>query len=49
MMELPLCCPNYFLVSKRAKSVNISIKTPTHSEIPHLVIDATDLKVFGEG
>lgn len=49
LMELPLCCPDYSLVSKRAKSVNISIKTPTRGEISHLVIDSTGLKVFGEG
>lgn len=44
LMELPLCCPDYSLVSKRAKSVNISIKTPTRGEISHLVIDSTGLK-----
>lgn len=48
-MELLLCCPDYSLVSKRAKSVNISIKAPTRGEISHLVIDSTVLKVFGEG
>lgn len=48
-MELPLCCPDYSLVSKRAKSVNISIKTPTRGKILHLVIDSTGQKVFGEG
>lgn len=47
LMELPLCCPNYSLVSRRAKSVNI--KTPNRGEISHLVIDSTGLKVFGEG
>lgn len=49
LMTLPLRCPYYSLVSKRAKSVNISIKTPTRIEISHLVIDATGLKIFGEG
>lgn len=49
LMALPLRCPDYSLVSKHAKSVNISIKTPTRGEISHLVIDATGLKVFGEG
>lgn len=29
LMALPLRCPDYSLVSKHAKSVNISIKTPT--------------------
>ncbi|AHE72624.1 hypothetical protein M942_05170 [Enterobacter ludwigii] len=49
LMTLPLRCPDYSLVSKWAKNVNISIKTPTRGEISHLVIDATGLKVFGEG
>lgn len=49
LIALPLRCPDYSLVSKRAKSVNISIKTPTRGEISHLVIDTTGLKVFGEG
>ncbi|QZN94104.1 IS5 family transposase [Symbiopectobacterium purcellii] len=49
LMGLPLRCPDYSLLSKRAKTVKISIKTPTRGEISHLVIDATGLKVFGEG
>ncbi|MGL9736209.1 MAG: IS5 family transposase [Symbiopectobacterium sp.] len=49
LMSLPLCCPDYSLVSRRVKSVNISIKTPTRGEISHLVIYSTSLKVFGEG
>jgi len=49
MMAMPLRCPDYSLVSRRSKTVNISIKTPTRGEISHLVIDGTGLKVFGEG
>ncbi|HAD38796.1 MAG TPA: IS5 family transposase [Plesiomonas shigelloides] len=49
LMKLPLRCPDYSLVSRRAKTVNIHIKTPTRGEIAHLVIDGTGLKVFGEG
>lgn len=49
LMGVSLVCPDYSLVSKRAKIVNISIKTPTRGEIEHLVIDSTGLKVFGEG
>ncbi|MEA1151534.1 transposase, partial [Klebsiella pneumoniae] len=45
----PLRCPDYSCVSRRAKSVNVSFKTPTRGEIAHLVIDSTGLKVFGEG
>lgn len=48
-MNAPLRCPDYSSVSKRAKSVNVRFKAPTRSEIAHLVIDSTRLKVFGEG
>ncbi|MBD7142177.1 IS5 family transposase, partial [Klebsiella pneumoniae] len=49
LMNVPLRCPDYSCVSRRAKSVNISFKTFTRGEIAHLVIDSTGLKVFGEG
>lgn len=49
LMGLPLYCPDYSLVSRRARTVNINIKTPARGEISHLVIDATGLKVSGEG
>ena len=48
-MNLPLRCPDYSCVSRRARSVNIPFKTPTRGEIAHLVIDSTGLKVCGEG
>ena len=49
LMKVPLRCPNYSSISKRAKTVDISIKMPARGEIRHLAIDATGLKVFGEG
>ncbi len=49
LMGVSLRCPDYSSVSKRARSVNVSFKTPTRGEITHLVIDATGLKFFGEG
>lgn len=49
LMKLPLRCPDYSCVSRRAKSVCIPFKKPTRGEIAHLVIDSTGLKVFGEG
>ena len=49
LMNVPLRCPDYTSVSKRAKPVNVSFKTSTRGEIAHLVIDSTGLKVFGEG
>ncbi|GHL37710.1 hypothetical protein ECZU27_28760 [Escherichia coli] len=47
-MNVPLRCPDYSCVSRRAKSVNVSFKTPTGVK-SHTVIDSTGLKVFGEG
>ncbi len=49
LMGVPLRCPDYSSISKRAKSVSVSFKAPTRGEIAHLVIDSTGLKVFGEG
>ncbi len=49
MMDVPLRCPDDTSISKRSGSVNVNIKTPTRGEIAHLVIDSTELKVFGEG
>jgi hypothetical protein len=46
LMDVPLRCPDYSSVSKRASSVNVSFKTPTRGEIAHLVIDSTGLKVL---
>lgn len=48
LMRLPLCCPDYSCVSRRAKSVCIPLKNPTRGEIAHLVIDSSGLKFFGE-
>lgn len=49
LMKLPLRCPDYSCVSRRAKSVSVPFNTPTRGEIAHLVINSTGLKVFGEG
>ncbi|WP_240698077.1 IS5 family transposase, partial [Vibrio sp. F12] len=49
LAQLPLSCPHYSCISKRAKTVNVSFKTKTRSAIQHLAIDATGLKVYGEG
>ncbi|RDL15136.1 DDE family transposase [Serratia fonticola] len=47
-MKLPLRCPDYSCVSRRAKSANIPFNPPTRGEITQLVIDSPGLKVFGE-
>ncbi|MCY7297216.1 hypothetical protein HJG39_17450 [Alteromonas sp. a30] len=42
-MDIPLNCPNYSSISKRAKDLDISIKFPASGEIKHLAIDSTGL------
>ncbi len=49
LASIPLVCPHYTCISRRAKEVEISFKTKTRGAIQHLAIDATGLKVYGEG
>lgn len=49
LMDIPLQSPDYSCISKRAKQVNIQYRLPSQGPVAHLVIDATGLKVYGEG
>src|SRR5574344_2186435 len=49
LMKVPLQSPDYSCISKRAKTVEIKYRLPSHGPVAHLVIDATGLKVYGEG
>ena len=49
LMRVPLKSPNYSCISKRAKSVDIQYRLPASGQAAHILIDATGLKVFGEG
>ncbi|TPE62821.1 IS5 family transposase, partial [Shewanella sp. LC2] len=49
LADIPLSCPHYTCISKRAKTVKIAFKTKTRGTIEHLAIDSTGLKVYGEG
>nr|BCN22413.1 putative transposase [Vibrio mimicus] len=49
LARLPLQCPHYTCISRRAKQVEVSFKPQTSGVIRHLAIDATGLKVYGEG
>ncbi|EOX4789513.1 IS5 family transposase [Vibrio alginolyticus] len=49
LAQIPLSCPHYSCISRRAKDVDVSFKTKTKGPIQHLAIDATGLKVYGEG
>ena len=45
--RVPLPC--YRCINKRASRYNIPYRLPSQSQVTHLVIDATGLKVYGEG
>lgn len=49
LANIPLTCPHYTCISRRAKQVEVSFKPKTRGSIQHLAIDATGLKVYGEG
>ncbi|WP_198593719.1 transposase, partial [Vibrio sp. 10N.286.45.B6] len=47
LTHVPLSCPHYTCISRRAKQVEASFKTKTRGAIQHLAIDANGLKVYG--
>lgn len=47
LMRLSLPSPHYSTLSRRARSLELSLAAP--KKIRHLVIDSTGLKVYGEG
>ncbi len=49
LMSLQLTSPGYSCISKRAKTVKVNYRPPCRGAIAHLVVDATGLKVYGEG
>jgi hypothetical protein len=49
LANVPLVCPHYTCISRRAKDVEVDFKASTRGTIQHLAIDATGLKVYGEG
>ncbi len=48
-MAVPLHSPDYSCISERAKTVDIKYRLSSEVPIAHLVIDATGLKIYGEG
>lgn len=49
LMDVDIQSPGYTCISKRAKTVDVDYRLPSRGPIRHVVIDATGLKVFGEG
>lgn len=49
LANVPLVCPHYTCLSRRAKNVEVNFQASTRGAIQHLAIDATGLKVYVEG
>lgn len=49
MMGMELVVPNYTTLSRRAAKLSVSVVRSSGVPIRHVVLDATGLKVFGEG
>lgn len=49
LMQLPCRSPSYSCLSKRAKTVEIHYKRRSSGTVSHVVVDATGLKIYGEG
>ncbi|MCX8773623.1 IS5 family transposase [Vibrio parahaemolyticus] len=49
LANVPIICPHYSCISRRAKQVEVSFTPKTRGAIQHLAIDATGLSVYGEG
>lgn len=49
LANIPLACPHYTCISRRAKEVEVSFKTKARGSIQHLAIDLTSLKFYDEG
>jgi hypothetical protein len=48
LLEIELPMPNYTTLSRRAKTLNVALPRQSES-VRHIVMDATGLKVYGEG
>nr|AXL06088.1 IS5/IS1182 family transposase [uncultured bacterium] len=49
LLEVKLPAPDYSTLSRRARSLHLSLCAHNHKQIKHLVIDSTGLKLYGEG
>ncbi len=47
LMNVPPKSPTYTCISKRSKTVEVKYRFPRRGAFAHVVIDATDLKVYG--
>ncbi|ATF09578.1 Mobile element protein [Candidatus Enterovibrio altilux] len=47
-VQLPLSYPHYSCISKRTKTINVTLKTQNKGSTHNLAIDSTGLKAYGE-
>ncbi len=47
LMNVPLKSPTYTCISKHSKTVEVKYRCQNRRSVDHVVIDATDLKVYG--
>ncbi|OJI31714.1 hypothetical protein VV99796_00103 [Vibrio vulnificus] len=48
LANVPIVCPHYSCISRRAKQVEVSFKPKTRGAIQHLAIDATGLRFMAK-
>lgn len=49
LLEVKLPAPDYSTLSRRARTLQLSLCAQNQKQIKHLVIDSTGLKLYGEG
>jgi hypothetical protein len=49
IMDLPLSIPDHTQMSRRARTLQVTIPRRTNGDPVHVVIDSTGVKIFGEG
>lgn len=49
LLQIDLPTPHYSLLSRRARRLEVKLTTTRPNKIKHLVVDASGLKVYGEG
>jgi hypothetical protein len=49
ILNLPLTCPHYSTLSRRAKTLQVDLAVRKTNEPIHLLVDSTGIKVLGEG
>ena len=49
LMALELCAPDHTTLSRRRGKLNVPLRVRRSSDVIHLFVDSTGLKIFGQG